>query len=58
VIAQPQELTFGGAAGAAFGDAAQAAPLPECYNRLDFDRAFCEAFRLVAEAFCIGFLVF
>jgi hypothetical protein len=55
---QLQELTFGGAAGAAAGDAAQAAPPPEHCNCLDFDRAFGEAFCLVAEAFCIGSLVF
>jgi hypothetical protein len=54
VIVQLQELTFGGAA----GDTAQAAPPPEHCNCLDFDRAFGEAFCLVAEAFCTGFLVF
>jgi hypothetical protein len=58
VIVQLQELTFGGAAGAAAGDTAQAAPPPEHCNCLDFDRAFGETFCLVAEAFCTGFLVF
>jgi hypothetical protein len=58
MIAQPQELSFGGAGSAASGDAATAAQSPECRNRLDFDRAACEAFCLVGGAFCIGFVVF
>jgi hypothetical protein len=58
VIAWPQELTFGGAAGAASGDAAQAALSLERCDRLDFGRAACKAFCLVGEAFCIAFVVF
>jgi hypothetical protein len=58
MIARPRELSFGGAAGAASGDAATAAQSPERRNRLDFDGAACEAFRLVGGAFCIAFVVF
>jgi hypothetical protein len=58
VIARLQELTFGGAAGAASEDAAQAALSLKRCNRLDFGRAACKDFCLVGGAFCIGFVVF
>jgi hypothetical protein len=58
VIAQLREVTFGGAASAASGDAAQAALSLKHCNRLDFGRAACKAFCLVGGAFCIAFVVF
>jgi hypothetical protein len=55
---RPRELTLGGAAGAASGDArTAAAPLERC-RRLLFNRGACEALRLPLQAVVDSFLVF
>jgi hypothetical protein len=55
---RPQELTLGGAAGAASGDAGTAAaPLERC-GRLLFDGGAREALRLPLWAVVDSFLVF
>ena len=58
MITRPRELSFGGAAGAASGDAATTTLSPERRGRLDIDAGAREAFRLVVGAFCIAFVVF
>ena len=58
MIARPRELSFSSAAGAASKDAATATRLLERRDRLLFDGGARKAFRLVGEAFYIGFLVF
>jgi hypothetical protein len=57
-IVRPRELSLGGAAGAASGDAGTAAAPPERRGRLLFDGGACEAFRLPLWAVVDGFLVF
>jgi hypothetical protein len=55
---RPRELTLGGAADVASGDAAQAVATPSRFWRLLVDEDTCEALRLPTWDFCSSFLVF
>jgi hypothetical protein len=58
MMLRPRELTLGGAAGAASGNARITAAAPLDRFDLGLLEGGREAFRLVGGAFCIAFVVF